>query len=94
MFRARWQVGLAGAGLLAAAISGTNWCLNRGLARGAPTASTPPAEVVVCFGHVDVAGGVVALAPVHPGRIVSIDANEALVLNNAKLATEVAVALA
>src|SRR5437870_5505875 len=76
MRRSRWQIGLAGVGLLASAIGGTQWCLSRGLARAAPTASTPAAEVVVCFGHVDVPGGVVALAPVLPGRIVSLDTNE------------------
>jgi multidrug resistance efflux pump len=76
MTRTRWQFGLAGVGLLAVAIGGTHWCLSRGLARGAATTSPPPAEVVVCFGHVDVPGGVVALAPVVPGRIVSIDAKE------------------
>jgi len=67
---------LAGAGLLAVAIGGTHWCLSRGLARGAATAPPPAADVVVCFGHIDVPGGVVALAPVQPGRIVSIDVQE------------------
>src|SRR5688572_30759592 len=76
MRRTRWQFGVAGAGLLAVAIAGTHWCLSRGLARGAATAPAAPAEVVVCFGHVDVAGGVVALAPVQSGRIVSIDVQE------------------
>jgi multidrug resistance efflux pump len=76
MRRARWQVGLAGVGLLAAAIGGTQWMLSRNLARGAAHASAPAAEVVVCFGHVDVPGGVVALTPLQPGRIVGIDVKE------------------
>jgi HlyD family secretion protein len=76
MRRTRWQLGLAGAGLLAAGIGGTQWCLSRNLARAAAHGSAPAAEVVVCFGHVDVPGGVVALAPLQPGRIVGIDVKE------------------
>src|SRR5262245_31135655 len=76
MRRARWQIGLAGVGLLAVLIGGTQWFLSRGLARGAANVPTSAAEVVVCFGHVDVPGGVVALAPMQPGRIVSIDVKE------------------
>jgi len=67
---------LAGAGALAGTVLVARPFAPR--AAGTDVPPPPPAAVpvVVCLGHVDVDGGVTAINPSHPGRLVEVGATE------------------
>lgn len=71
-----WIVGLV---LLAGSIAGTGYLLypNGGRTQSPADAPAPShASYVECFGHVDADGGIIALVPSQPGRVVAIPARE------------------
>src|SRR5947209_7478778 len=68
-----WLLGLTA---LVGSALGTGWALRQpGPTPEAPTADRGD-ELAVCEGHADVEGGVVALAPAQPGRVVAVTVRE------------------
>jgi multidrug resistance efflux pump len=65
-----------GAALLTASIAGVAWAFG-GNGHGAPDdGPSGSPERTVCFGYVDVRGGVTSLYPVQPGRVVKVHVQE------------------
>jgi multidrug resistance efflux pump len=71
-----WVLGLI---VLIASAAGTTWLINRPPSadnRAADDLAANAAHEVVCFGHVDVAHGVISLYPTQPGRVEAVPIEE------------------
>lgn len=77
IIRLAWLIGFL---VLISSGAGAGWVLRAGDKSPAPHAAdeTQPERGVVCFGHVDVEGGVSSLYPLQPGRVVEVIAREAM----------------
>jgi multidrug resistance efflux pump len=74
-----WSLGLT---LVVGSAAGTSWVLKHGTASESVVAGQTGASSssggagLVCYGHVDVDGGVQALAPTQPGRVAAVVVQE------------------
>ncbi|HWG45994.1 MAG TPA: biotin/lipoyl-binding protein [Gemmataceae bacterium] len=71
-----WVRWLLGGIVLTAGLAGAGASFPKSSAGIAPADSTPVAEPVACFGHVDVKHGIASLSPSQPGRVVEVLAEE------------------
>jgi membrane fusion protein (multidrug efflux system) len=78
-----WGIWFFGITILALSAAGTGWVLYTHAGDSAarpveePVANASPTPgSVVCFGHVDVEPGVIALYPVQPGRVTAVPVHE------------------
>jgi multidrug resistance efflux pump len=70
----RYGSWLVGVSALALSLTGARWVFSG--AGGGDQAAPADDPFVVCFGHVDVEGGVLSLSPLQPGRVLAVDVRE------------------
>lgn len=76
-----WPLKVLGLAVLAASFGGAALVWHVPAHGSTPENEAEPASTVVCFGHVDVPGGVAALYPVQPGQVEEIAVKEGVIVH-------------